>query len=73
MTEMYYRDMDDNFAVVRNEDEVDLFLHTLNSLHPSLRFTFNAFLPTVAERTQTFIFLFFIVFSHLSKNGKVWL
>ena len=39
--EMYYRYMDDTFVVFSNEDECDLFLDSLNSLHPSLRFTFE--------------------------------
>ena len=39
--EMYYRSMDDTFVVFSNEDECDLFLNILNSLHPSLRFTFE--------------------------------
>ena len=39
--EMYYRYMDDTFVVVSNEDVCDLFLDSLNSLHPSLGFTFE--------------------------------
>ena len=39
--EMYYRYMDETFVVFSNEDECDLFLYSLNSLHPSLRFTFK--------------------------------
>ena len=39
--EMYYRYMDDTFVVFSNEDECDLFLDSLNSLHPSLRLTFE--------------------------------
>ena len=39
--EMYYRYMDDTFVVFSNEDECDLFLDSLNSLQPSLRFTFE--------------------------------
>ena len=39
--EMYYRYMDDTFVVFSNEDECELFLDSLNSLHPSLRFTFE--------------------------------
>ena len=39
--EMYYRYMNDTFVVFSNEDECDLFLDSLNSLHPSLRFTFE--------------------------------
>ena len=33
--------MDDTFAVFSNEDECDLFVDSLNSLHPSLCFTFE--------------------------------
>ena len=39
--EMYYRYMDDTFVVFSNEDECDLFLDSLNSLHLFLRFTFE--------------------------------
>ena len=39
--EMYYRYMDDTFVVFSNEDECDHLLHSLNSLYPSLRFTFE--------------------------------
>ena len=39
--EMYYRYMDDTFVVFSNEDECDLFSDSLNSLHPSLHFTFE--------------------------------
>ena len=39
--EMYYRYMNDTFVVFSNEYECDLFLDSLNSLHPSLRFTFK--------------------------------
>ena len=39
--EMYYRYMGDTFAVFSNEDECDLFVDSLNSLHPSLCFTFE--------------------------------
>ena len=38
---MYYRYMDDTFVVFSNEDECDLFLESLNSLYPSLCFTFE--------------------------------
>ena len=55
--------MDDTFAVFTNEDECDLFLHSLNSLHPSLRFTFEnesslalPFLDVLVEKSpSTFI------------------
>ena len=33
--------MDDSFVVFTNEDECDLFLDSLNSLHPSFRLTFE--------------------------------
>ena len=33
--------MDDTFVVLSNENECDFFLNSLNSLHPSLRFTFK--------------------------------
>ena len=39
--EMYYHYMDDTFIVFSKEDKCDLFLDSLNSLHPSLRFTFE--------------------------------
>ena len=39
--EMYRLYMDDTFVVFSNENECDLFLDSLNSLHPSLRFTFD--------------------------------
>ena len=39
--EMYHRYMDDTFVVFSNEDECDLFLDSLNSLHPYLRFIFE--------------------------------
>ena len=39
--EMYYRYMDDTFVVFSNENDCDLFLDRLNSLHPFLRFTFE--------------------------------
>jgi len=38
---MYYRYMDDTFVVFDNERECDLFLEQLNSLYPSLQFTFE--------------------------------
>ena len=39
--EIYYCYMDDTFVVFSYEDERDLFLHSLNSLHPSLLFSFE--------------------------------
>ena len=38
---MSYRYVDDAFVVRSNEDECDLFLHSLKSLYPSLCFTFE--------------------------------
>ena len=38
---MYYRYVDDTFAVFNNEDRCNEFFSHLNSLHPSLRFTFE--------------------------------
>ena len=39
--EMYHRFMDDTFIVFSNKDECDLFLDSLNSIHPFLCFTFE--------------------------------
>ena len=57
---MYYRYMDDAFVVFSNEDECDLFLDSLNSLHPSLRFTFekksnlaHPFLDVLVEKSPS--------------------
>ena len=38
---MCYRYMENPFVVFSNEDECDLFLDSLNPLHPSLHFTFE--------------------------------
>ena len=38
---MYYQYVDDTFAVFNDEDECNEFFSHLNSLHPSLRFTFE--------------------------------
>ena len=38
---MYYRYVDDTFAVFNDEDECNEFFSHLNPLHPSLRFTFE--------------------------------
>ena len=38
---MYYRYVDDTFAVFNDEDECNEFFSHLNSLHPLLRFTFE--------------------------------
>ena len=60
--EMYYCYMDDTFAVFSNEDESNLFLDSLNSLHPSLCFTVekesNLVLPfpdVLVEKSSKFI------------------
>ena len=37
---MYYRYVDNTFSIFDNANDCDKFLHELNSLHPSLRFTF---------------------------------
>ena len=46
---VYFRYVDDTFAVFNNEEDCNTFLTHLNSLHPSLRFTYekesNNFLP----------------------------
>ena len=56
--EMYHRSMDVSFVVFSKEDECDLFLDRLNSLQPSLRFTFEKesnlalpFLDVLVEKT----------------------
>ena len=38
---MYYCYVDDTFTIFDSENDCDNFLHQLNSLHPSLRFTFE--------------------------------
>ena len=38
---MCYRYVDDIFVIFEIENDCDKFLHQLNSLHPSLRFTFK--------------------------------
>ena len=38
---MYYRYVDETFAAFNDENECNEFLSHLNSLHPSLRFTFE--------------------------------
>ena len=38
---MYYRYMNDPFAIFDSENDCDEFLYQLNSLHSSLRFTFE--------------------------------
>ena len=38
---MYYRYVDDTFAVFNNKDECNELFSHLNSLYPSLRFTFE--------------------------------
>ena len=41
MPKMYYRSMDDTFVEICNGYECNLFLHSLNSLWTSLRWTFE--------------------------------
>ena len=48
---MYYRYVDDTFAVFNDNDECNKFFFHLNSLHPSLRFTFE----TECNRTLPFL------------------
>ena len=38
---VYFRYVDDTFAVFNNEEDCNTFLIHLNSLHPSLRFTYE--------------------------------
>ena len=52
--------MNDTFVVFSNEDECDLFFDSLNSLHPSLRFTFEnksnltcPFLEVLVEKSSS--------------------
>ena len=56
---MYYRYVDDTFAVFNNEDKCNEFFSHLNSLHPSLRFAFEkechwtlAFLDVLVEKND---------------------
>ena len=57
---MYYQYVDDTFAVFNDEDECNEFFSHLNSLHPSLRFTFEK------ECNQTLPFLDVLV----EKNNR---
>ena len=57
---MYYRYMDDTFVVFNNENQREVFLERLNSLHPSLRFTvekeshsFLPFLVVLVEKSSS--------------------
>ena len=54
---VYFRYVDDTFAVFNNEEDCNTFLTHLNSLHPSLRFTYEKesnhslpFLDVLVER-----------------------
>ena len=58
--ELYYRYMENTFVVFSNGDECDLFLDSLNSLHPSLRFIFEKesnlalpFLDVLVEKSSS--------------------
>ena len=57
---MYYRYMDDTLVVFSNENKCDLYLDSLNSLHPSIRFAFEnesnlalQFLDVFAEKSPS--------------------
>ena len=57
--EMYYCYMDDTFLVFSYEGECDRFVHIcLNSLHPSLRFTFDKDLPFLDVLVEKSLFKF---------------
>ena len=68
---MYYRYVDDTFAVFNDEDECNEFFSHLNSLHPSLCFTFEK------EYNQTLPLLDVLVekndhkFLHLSTESQL--
>ena len=54
---VYFRYVDDTFAVFNNEEDCNTFLTHLNSLYPSLRFTYEKesnhslpFLDVLVER-----------------------
>ena len=56
---IYFRYVDDTFAIFKQEGDVDNFLVTLNCLHPALKFTFEKeqdgklpFLDIIVERTE---------------------
>ena len=56
---IYFRYVDDTFAIFKQESDVDDFLVTLNRLHPALQFTFEKehddklpFLDIRVERTE---------------------
>ena len=56
---IYFRYVDDTFAIFKQEGDVDNFLITLNRLHPALKFTFEKehddklpFLDILVERTD---------------------
>ena len=58
--DVYFRYVDDTFAIFRNEKDSEEFLTRLNDLHSSLRFTFEKeknnslpFLDVHVERTKT--------------------
>ena len=57
---IYYRYVDDNFAVFKNEDDCEKFLSSLISLHSWLRFSFEKeldsslpFLDVLVEKHKT--------------------
>ena len=56
---IYFRYVDDTFAIFKQEGDVDDFLVTLNCLHPALKFSFEKeqdgklpFLDILVERTE---------------------
>ena len=56
----YFRYVDDTFAAFNNEEDCNIFLSHLNSLHPSLRFTYEKesnhslpFLDVLVERQDS--------------------
>ena len=55
---VYFRYVDDTFAIIRNEKDLEFLTRRLNDLHSSLRFTFEKnnsflFLDIHVERTKT--------------------
>ena len=58
---MYFRYVDDTFAVFNNEEDCNTFFTHLNSLNPSLRFTYEK------ETNQSLPFLDVLVERHDSE------
>ena len=59
---MYFRYMDDTFVVFNNENQCEVFLERLNSLHTSLRFTMekepHSSLPGCASSSKFIISIY---------------